>query len=205
MRWRFGGGCCWRSRRPSASRTRCINGDLLTFVLIGGGPTGVELAGALGEIARQALRDGVRRGRSGDRAHHPDRSGPVDPADVSRKTCASRRASALLASRRRRARGQGRHQGRRRRGVDRRRAHRGAHHPVGRRRRRRAAVARSRSWSRSRRPRHRRARPVSAGSSGRVRRRRSRVVLASDRQAAARRGAGRQAAGRATLPRTSRG
>ena len=30
---------------------------LLTFVLIGGGPTGVELAGALGEIARQALRD----------------------------------------------------------------------------------------------------------------------------------------------------
>jgi NADH dehydrogenase len=29
---------------------------LLTFVLIGGGPTGVELAGALGEIARQALK-----------------------------------------------------------------------------------------------------------------------------------------------------
>ena len=29
---------------------------LLTFALIGGGPTGVELAGALGEIARQALR-----------------------------------------------------------------------------------------------------------------------------------------------------
>ena len=29
---------------------------LLSFVIIGGGPTGVELAGALGEIARQALR-----------------------------------------------------------------------------------------------------------------------------------------------------
>jgi len=29
---------------------------LLNFVLIGGGPTGVELAGALGEIARQSLR-----------------------------------------------------------------------------------------------------------------------------------------------------
>jgi NADH:quinone reductase (non-electrogenic) len=29
---------------------------LLTFVLVGGGPTGVELAGALGEIARHALR-----------------------------------------------------------------------------------------------------------------------------------------------------
>ena len=29
---------------------------LLTFVLIGGGPTGVEMAGALGEIAREALK-----------------------------------------------------------------------------------------------------------------------------------------------------
>jgi NADH dehydrogenase len=29
---------------------------LLTFVIIGGGPTGVEMAGALGEIARQVLR-----------------------------------------------------------------------------------------------------------------------------------------------------
>ncbi len=30
---------------------------LLTFVVIGGGPTGVEMAGAIAEIARQALRD----------------------------------------------------------------------------------------------------------------------------------------------------
>jgi NADH:quinone reductase (non-electrogenic) len=33
---------------------------LLTFVIVGGGPTGVELAGALGEIARQALRQDFR-------------------------------------------------------------------------------------------------------------------------------------------------
>jgi NADH:ubiquinone reductase (H+-translocating) len=34
---------------------------LLTFVIIGGGPTGVELAGALAEIARQSLRTDFRR------------------------------------------------------------------------------------------------------------------------------------------------
>jgi NADH dehydrogenase len=33
---------------------------LLTFVIVGGGPTGVELAGALGEIARQSLRKDFR-------------------------------------------------------------------------------------------------------------------------------------------------
>jgi NADH dehydrogenase len=34
---------------------------LLTFVIVGGGPTGVELAGALAEIARQSLRQDFRR------------------------------------------------------------------------------------------------------------------------------------------------
>jgi len=34
---------------------------LLTFVVIGAGPTGVELAGALAEIARQSLREDFRR------------------------------------------------------------------------------------------------------------------------------------------------
>src|SRR3954463_11362908 len=34
---------------------------LLTFVIVGGGPTGVELAGALAEIARQSLRNDFRR------------------------------------------------------------------------------------------------------------------------------------------------
>src|SRR3954467_11394059 len=36
-------------------------GRVLPFVIIGGGPTGVELAGALAEIARQSLRDDFRR------------------------------------------------------------------------------------------------------------------------------------------------
>ena len=34
--------------------------ELLTFALVGGGPTGVELAGTLAEIARQTLRDEFR-------------------------------------------------------------------------------------------------------------------------------------------------
>ena len=34
---------------------------LLTFVIVGAGPTGVELAGALAEIARQSLRQDFRR------------------------------------------------------------------------------------------------------------------------------------------------
>ena len=40
---------------------------LLTFVIVGGGPTGVELAGALAEIARHALRRDFRR-------IHPERA-----------------------------------------------------------------------------------------------------------------------------------
>ncbi len=44
-----------REGDPAAQRR------LLTFVIVGGGPTGVELAGALAEIARHALRHDFRR------------------------------------------------------------------------------------------------------------------------------------------------
>ncbi len=43
-----------RATDPAAERR------LLTFVIVGGGPTGVELAGALAEIARQTLRQDFR-------------------------------------------------------------------------------------------------------------------------------------------------
>src|SRR5207245_9411624 len=39
-------------REPNSERRRA----LLTFVVVGGGPTGVELAGAIGELAHHALR-----------------------------------------------------------------------------------------------------------------------------------------------------
>ena len=44
-------------REPDADKQR----RLLTFVIVGAGPTGVELAGALAEIARQSLRKDFRR------------------------------------------------------------------------------------------------------------------------------------------------
>ena len=50
---------------------------LLTFVIVGGGPTGVELAGALAEIARQSLRRGLPLDPPRVGAHHADRRGPA--------------------------------------------------------------------------------------------------------------------------------
>ncbi|MEZ0369054.1 MAG: NAD(P)/FAD-dependent oxidoreductase, partial [Candidatus Sericytochromatia bacterium] len=44
-------------REPDSERRRA----LLRFVVVGGGPTGVELAGALGEISRQTLRHDFRQ------------------------------------------------------------------------------------------------------------------------------------------------
>ena len=62
--------------------------EWMTFVIVGGGPTGVELAGALGEIARDTLR---RDFRSIDTSHARillveamDRILPTYPADRSR-------------------------------------------------------------------------------------------------------------------------
>ena len=45
----------------SASPSACADAGLLTFVVVGGGPTGVELAGALAEIARHTMKHDFRR------------------------------------------------------------------------------------------------------------------------------------------------
>ena len=44
-----------RVRASGARNRRTSPPRLLTFVVIGGGPTGVEMAGALSEISRQSL------------------------------------------------------------------------------------------------------------------------------------------------------
>ncbi len=55
---------------------------LMTFVVVGGGPTGVEMAGQLRELSRRALRRNYRRDRSLRRPCRPGgghrRSEPVD-------------------------------------------------------------------------------------------------------------------------------
>ena len=94
-------------REEDARRQR----DLLTFVIVGGGPTGVELAGTLAEIARQTLRDEFRIDRYGARPHPPGRSRTDDPADVPREP-AQRRARLARAPRHRGSRGYRRDRGR---------------------------------------------------------------------------------------------
>ena len=65
---------------------------LLTFVIIGGGPTGVELAGALAEIARQSLREDFRRIRPESARIILIEGSPSVPG-VSRRRCNEQRAS----------------------------------------------------------------------------------------------------------------
>jgi len=49
------------AERSAADPSRRQNPGQLTFVIVGGGPTGVELAGALAEIARHTMRHDFRR------------------------------------------------------------------------------------------------------------------------------------------------
>ena len=55
MPWRSGSGCSWLLKSPSVSLTTTGRRAWLTFVIVGGGPTGVELAGTLAEVSRQTL------------------------------------------------------------------------------------------------------------------------------------------------------
>ena len=102
----------------------------LTFVIVGGGPTGVELAGALCEIARHALAHDFRQiDPTQARVILLEGSARVLPPyapDLSEKA-----RQQLVAAGRRRPDGQGRDGDRRRGGQHRRRADRDAHRALG--------------------------------------------------------------------------
>ena len=57
---------------------------LLNFVVVGGGATGVEMAGAIAELAKRALASDFRSIDPAQRAHHPAR-GRTKAADVVRR------------------------------------------------------------------------------------------------------------------------
>ena len=94
-RSRSAGACCSRSSAPSARRSATGARALLTFVVIGGGPTGVEMAGALAEISRQSLARDFRHIDPQLGAHHPGGGGPVASWRPSPSRCAKRRARDL--------------------------------------------------------------------------------------------------------------
>ena len=170
---------------------------LLTFVIVGGGPTGVELAGALAEIARQSLRDDFRRIRPESArivlieggphllATFPEQLRTAARASLERLGVEVRTGSAVT-------------------GIDAdgvtvgnaRDPYQGADGDLGRGRRGVTARGVARRAARSRGPRGRRADAERARASRDLRRRRH-LLVSAGRQAPAGRGPGRQAAGRA--------
>ena len=66
MPLRSAGVFCWHSSGLKLNQNAAERRRLLTFAIVGGGPTGVELAGAVAELARVAL---VRDFRNIDTAH----------------------------------------------------------------------------------------------------------------------------------------
>ena len=67
----------------------------MTFVVVGGGPTGVELAGALGEIARDTLQARLPVDQPARRPDRPDRGDGPGAADLSARIGRHRRRRQL--------------------------------------------------------------------------------------------------------------
>ena len=67
--------------------------EWMRFVIVGGGPTGVELAGAIGEIAHDTLRRDFRVIRPPESIDLPGRGAGPDPADLPAGSVAHRRSA----------------------------------------------------------------------------------------------------------------
>ncbi len=124
----------------------------LTFAVVGGGPTGVELAGTLAEIARHTLKNEFRRIDPARARVQLIEAGPRVLATFPPELSAHAATQLRQPGRRVAFRGPG--AGHRRPGLSpRRRTHRGAHGAVGRRRGGVAAGGHARRRARPRRPR----------------------------------------------------
>ena len=89
--------CSSAGRRPTATRTLMDDGAL-NVVIVGGGPTGIESAGALAELYRSELREGLP-------ARCPQDRSAADPGRGRARRCSrcSRRTSAPTRARRSRS------------------------------------------------------------------------------------------------------
>ena len=167
---------------------------LLTFVIVGAGATGVEMAGAIAEIARHTVASDFRRIDPRTARIILLEAGPrVLPALP--KSLSDLCAALAHAHGRRCAHGDARDQVRRRRRRSRGRAHRCRHGDLGRRRGGVAGGALARRRARPRRARHRRTRSVGARPPRGVRDWRHRRGARREWQPGARRGARRKADG----------
>ena len=86
LRGRIFGAFEMAEREPDPAARR----RWLTFVVVGAGPTGVEVAGQLAELSRRSLRRNFRQHRSSRGAGGPARRRPDHPAFVSRVAASAR-------------------------------------------------------------------------------------------------------------------
>ena len=131
---------------------------LLTFVIVGGGATGVEMAGAIAEVAQRTLLHDFPSHRPADLAHRSDRGRSAPAAGISRGAVGLCAALAAEHGRRGQARSQGHRLRRTGRVLDG-RPHRGGDGDLGRGRRRLAGGTVDRRRTRSRRT-HQGERPI---------------------------------------------
>ena len=84
-----------RSRPPRSNATRERRRSWLTFVVVGAGPTGVEMAGQIAELARDTLRARLPLGRHAHGARAARRGGRPRARRASRRRSRAKAARSL--------------------------------------------------------------------------------------------------------------